>query len=216
VLFLVLGVAGGAIGVSRWGATGSLGIANAALFEKFDFQLPPEVGGAKQVAEDPSAPSKLEVVGIYSKAWRFRAGAMPITVGIEFPFLGYHPLTDCYITGGWAVTKREFIAATGGDEGKPPREELEITREGLSHAVVLFAICDERGKWITEPGGAKGTLLRRWGDMAKAQPPTFQIQAMINSTVPITAAEREALRKTFAEAQLRLSAQVVQQGGAKR
>lgn len=202
--FAVVGLAGVGIGIRQWQAAPFFGIAQGERFKGCEFTLPRQLAG--WIQSEGGAASELETVGLYSRKWLFQNGALAASVVIDYPFAGYHDLSSCYALSGWIITGRR--AEPQGAAGPPPREEIEMVRDGLDFALLAFGACDERGGWMERPGLVQRTLLDRWRGLGNIQPATFQLQLFAHGNAPLTAAEAESYRAFFAAVQGALAPQI--------
>jgi exosortase len=123
--------------------------------------------------------------GDYSRIWTGRLGRAKVTVSFDFPFREWHPLGDCYIAQGWTVQGIETIL-TNESQLKPHR--LTLTRSGSVHGTLLFTEFDPTGRAIGPP--RQQPLQEYFGTV-------FQLQLLIVSPVPLSAAEEATAAEMF-------------------
>jgi hypothetical protein len=175
------------------------GFADAERFKSFGFNLPSQINGWTRVESVPAQTQKLETAGVYVNKCLYRKGSLLVSVGIDFPFPGYHDLRTCYQVVDWQFT-RETVKGYEGEEGLP-REEISMELAGHTFGSLMFAVCDEKASWLERPDSMKATALKRWRDYAGVQPPTFQVQTLAVSNAPLTADQLSEEREFFKEIQ---------------
>ena len=178
------------------------------------FAMPARVAGWELQADSDRFVERPALLGSRSHVWTYRLGDVAAVVGLDYPFHGYHDLTDCYTATGWSVIQREDTR--GIEAGSESRfTSILIRNERGIDAVVLFGTVDESGRWhgpSTRP--ARGTSLidrlRRAQDLAE-EVPTYQLQTLVVSPAPLTEEQRKKLQALFLAAQVELSRQVLGQ-----
>ncbi len=123
-----------------------------------------------------------------SKIWRlgheikssqatYMRGKDSMVLAIAYPYDHFHDITMCYELGNWKIDKREAPAEKLKPSERNPTLEsimrLEMHRDEVETATVLFAFIDPSGKPIRAPRDAKniGDAMRnRFGFNEEARP----------------------------------------------
>lgn len=174
------------------------------------FNLPPQVGGWKRL--DAASPfHKAQTQGINSQSWNYQNGELVASVAIDYPFLGYHDVRECYSLIGWSIDQSTRETSLGGP-GEPagiPHLAVEMSREPVSHASLWFSTVDEEGNWLERPAVAKG-LLERWQLTDQPLTSSYRVQLLVAGYAPLTTTEREQARQLFFAARQELVRQLLQ------
>ena len=177
----------------------------AALPAGASFNLPLQIGDWHR--QDIAASfHKAQTQGINSQIWNYQNGSLVASVAIDYPFRGYHDVTDCYRAVGWAIDRS--VRETSTDTGIPDRA-VELSREPVSHASLWFSTVDDSGNWLERAAVAKG-LLERWQVSGQVQPNSYRVQLLISGYAPLLPAEREAARQLFVVARQQLVQQLME------
>jgi len=183
---------------------------SSALPASTTFALPATLGDWQRI--DTTAPfHKAETQGIHSQSWSFQSGPLVASVAIDYPFRGYHDVTECYRLVGWTIdhSQREIPPANPGATPGIPDMNVELSREPVSHATLWFSTIDEAGNWLERPAVAKG-FLERWQLSGQVQPSSYRVQLLISGFAPLLPAERAAARQLFVAARQQLVQQLMQ------
>lgn len=172
------------------------------------FVLPAQVEGWTQ-AELPTD-SHAETTGKKSQYWSFTKGPARVIIALDYPFMAYHDLTDCYQGQGWTVQSR-----TVKSDALSPLEEVKLARLGTT-ATLLFALQDERSRWLvsTEDRPFRERLLGRLALSGRADSdprPSYQMQAFFSEDHPPSADEEAQIEALFREVRKTLSKQLMLQ-----
>jgi hypothetical protein len=153
--------------------------------------------------------------GERSQTWSFERGDARAVVSLDYPFLGWHELGECYAMQGWQFLSRRIDEQAD----RPPLVEIELrdarnNRSGL----LLFALVDRTG--TTVPPRRRGEVdelvervterlrsfvFRRQGSQA-SEGLTFQAQYFVEAYHTPTPEERAAARQTLRNALGKLNA----------
>jgi N-acetylglucosaminyldiphosphoundecaprenol N-acetyl-beta-D-mannosaminyltransferase len=172
------------------------------------FALPAEVAGWTQMPlpQDFNA----ETTGKKSQFWSFSRGTSRVIVALDYPFMAYHDLTECYQGQGWTLASR-----TVREDTPSSIEEVTLVRPGAG-AFLLFALQDERGRWLVSSEHESFTqqLLGRLALSGRAQAdprPSYQMQVLYPQEHPLTDDEKAALEALFRDVRRALSQQLMVQ-----
>ena len=151
--------------------------------------------------------------GEYSRQWTYRSPRATAVVSADYPFVGWHELTDCYRGQGWIVEGRTVEA--GGADQAGPRVAATMVKPLEWHGLLVFALDDERGEALSPPSylGWRAVLRERlsFGHMRLlgGQPSGrsrggtvagYQIQVLWYSGDPPTPADEGQVRELFEQA----------------
>lgn len=171
--------------------------------------------GAQLVGFHTKYRDRDDMLGQHSRVWELKADQGRMSVCLDFPFRGWHPLWECYINSGWERIRSDLMGT--GDESF---FETVFKNDLGDIAVLHFSLFDEDGR----PYAYEGSLefrqqAQRWtntlftrkrpGDRID-EPMTFQFQQITYiSSVP-SDLQLESLRQRFVDNRR----QIVAQSGA--
>jgi len=174
------------------------------------FALPAQIGNWKRL--DAAVPNqKVETQGISSKIWHYQRGQTMAAVALDYPFRGYHDVTECYRLQGWRLTRQERQSGTGTNSS-PPLMVVEMDKEPVSHGLLWFGTVDEQGHWMETPV-VRRSFLERF-DLAGGfgfVPTSYRVQVLVVGYGALPADEREAARQLFEAARQSLAQQLFDQ-----
>lgn len=176
-----------------------------------------EESGAFPGASDLVAPSGSQLVGFHtayrdrndmlgqhSRIWELASDLGPMTVSLDFPFRGWHPLWECYMNSGWQRERSELIESGGVSFFET------VLRNDLGDLAILhFSLFDQEAnpykyegsvEFRTQGGRWTNTILNRErpGDRAQ-EPMTFQFQQIAFTSALPTSEQLGFLRQIFLE-----------------
>ena len=175
--------------------------------------LPERVGPYQRAGfavERTAAPG---IRGEYSRVWTYRSPRATAVVSADYPFVGWHEVTDCYRGEGWILQGR--TVEPGGAEQAGPRVAAGMVKPLERYGLLVFAFDDERGEPLSPPSyrGWRAVLGERlsFGHMRLlgGQPsgrsrggtvPSYQIQVLWDSEDPPTPADEGQVRELFEQA----------------
>jgi hypothetical protein len=184
-----------------------------------------EESGAFPGASDLVAPSGSQVVGFHtayrdrndmlgqhSRIWELSSDLGRLTLSLDFPFRGWHPLWECYINSGWHRERSELIETEGASFFET------VLRNDLGDLAILhFSLFDQQANpykyegsvdFRTQSGRWANTILNRErpGDRAH-EPMTFQFQQIAYTSALPTEEQLGLLRKIFLESRVQVVSQ---------
>ena len=184
-----------------------------------------EESGAFPGASDLVAPSGSQVVGFHtayrdrddmlgqhSRIWELSSDVGRMTVSLDFPFRGWHPLWECYINSGWHRESSELI------ENDNASFFETVLRNDLGDLAILhFSLFDQQAnpykyegsvEFRTQGGRWANTILNRErpGDRAH-EPMTLQFQQIAYTSALPTEEQLGLLRKIFLESRAQIVSQ---------
>jgi hypothetical protein len=165
--------------------------------------------GYERVERDRNSP-----FGRHSQIWIYAQEERRAIVSLDYPFHGWHELTECYETQGWRVTSREIVPLGNDRFAVSVALRHDATRRD---GRLIFAI-------VARDGGAYSVRTRgevdEWADRLKrrldelsgkaataapdADQITCQIQLFLESYTPLSASEDAAAQRLFVAAYDRL------------
>ena len=162
------------------------------------FNLPRSIAGWTQVDRDAEIPERAEVSGHESHLWQYQLNGRRVTIGLDYPFYGYHDATTCYVLAGWKILSTAEGSVDAG--GRQPFA-VAMEKPPLAQGSLLFALCDEKGVWWQRPADHPGessitTDLRLAHERALASP-LVQVQALSVEYQPMNAAQRADVQRLF-------------------
>lgn len=184
-----------------------------------------EESGAFPGASDLVAPSGTQLVGFHtafrdrndmlgqhSRIWELSSDVGRLTVSLDFPFRGWHPLWECYINSGWDRESSKLIETDGGSFF-----ETVLKNDLGDLAILHFSLFDQHAnpykyegsvEFRTQSGRWTNTILNRQrpGDRA-LEPMTLQFQQIAYTSAYPTEEQLSLLRKIFLASRV----QIVQQ-----
>ena len=121
--------------------------------------------------------------GQFSNTWTYQAPMCPVEVSFDYPFIGWHEVTSCYISQGWDVVRR---SAPDGNAAADPVVEVELSKPTGEHAFLVFGAFDEFGRPVQPPASSTNFWLRLQGRIVHN--PVFELMRQSEVAVPDTAA----------------------------
>ena len=173
------------------------------------WRMPETLAGWTRIDEKDTAAERAEVSGRQSRLWQYRLGPLVATVGVDYPFSGYHDATICYGLAGWKLSAMQENPPRG--DGPAPFA-VSMVRPPLSHGTLTFALCDESGVWWRRPPpiGTESTFTHamRLSRRKALSPRLAQLQVLNVDFDPPAAADRQRLDELFAAAATAVDTQI--------
>jgi hypothetical protein len=153
-----------------------------------------------------------DMLGQHSRIWELSSDVGPLTVSLDFPFRGWHPLWECYMNSGWHRESSELIETAGASFFET------VLRNDLGDLAILhFSLFDQQAnpykyegsvEFRTQGGRWANTILNRErpGDRAH-EPMTLQFQQIAYTSVLPTEEQLGLLRKIFVENRVQIVSQ---------
>jgi exosortase len=142
------------------------------------------------------------VLGERSQTWNFAFRDGRLVVSLDYPFVGWHELTECYRTQGWQVESRQML----------PHSEVEFVEVDFrdprtrTYGLLIFCLVDAKG--IPLPPPSDGELDELWARIraraqrlfdprarAVDQGLSYQLQVFLEAYHRPSDAERAELRR---------------------
>lgn len=163
-----------------------------------------QVVGFQSVTRDRS-----DMLGQHSRIWQLRNDYARMSVSLDFPFRGWHPLWVCYMNAGWKRLSTEVVH-TAEDEGAGTGfsfYESMLENDLGDIAVLHFSLFDERGSPYSLENASdvpqvENRLQRNlWTQVRREEqvrdPITFQFQQLAVTNTPPTPQQVEGLRSLY-------------------
>jgi hypothetical protein len=152
--------------------------------------------------------------GNFSHVWTFRRGKVRAFLSLDYAYQGWHDLSLCYTSSGWEVKEHETCPPTSQ---APACTELLLKKPLAVYGYLRFAALDSQGRWLEDPTPThlQEALYRRL--LHREAPATvYQVQLLLESPLPLEAAEQQFVRQLFDQALPYLERELIRQGKVKR
>jgi exosortase len=186
--------------------------------------LPDHCGAARRDSFEIKERETGSDFGNFSRSWRYRLANRVVVVSVDYPFRGWHELTNCYGSVGWTLQQRVIRA---GESGTFVTAALQQPEGRLG--TLLFGLDDLDGAPL-EPrsmgsplaylrnrlailGTPPEQLGRRLATRYEAMPRGYQIQLLIESDTPLSETEQIEARAFFDKVRRTIRQKVAGQSG---
>jgi len=143
-----------------------------------------------------------DMLGQHSRIWELSTDFGRLTVCLDFPFRGWHPLWECYINSGWQRERSDLIETEGTSFF-----ETVLKNDLGDLAILHFSLFDQQGNpykyegsvdFRRQAGRWTNNILNRErpGDRAH-EPMTFQFQQIAYTSALPTDEQMGDLRRIF-------------------
>ncbi|MBA4018743.1 MAG: hypothetical protein C0483_16370 [Pirellula sp.] len=165
--------------------------------------------------------------GARSQSWRYRNGARELIVSLDYPYMGWHELTGCYVDSGWKLDSRELVDFSSfaiskpkyGDGGQCVVSKLRKPVEN-DFGLLFFQCFNTRLETLPAPEVNVFKLLKRRfesyrerlatlgasGSDRNSQTQAFQLQVFFQDHAPFTQQDEKDVRQLFARFRTQLEA----------
>ena len=110
--------------------------------------------GGDRVVRERSSP-----FGRFSDFADFKVGTQLAKLELDYPFFGWHNLTNCYALRGWELRSTKVVE-TDLPGQQPGDTVIQVLTKGVDeHAFLLYSSHDSDGRLLKRPGKYPG---RRW------------------------------------------------------
>lgn len=166
--------------------------------------MPESFQGVQKVDFTQHERSPNDFYGEHSRVWHYRDGETDITLSLDFPFRGFHPLWLCYTNTGHTVegVPQELPVPTAS--GQQNIAFFRLKDDFGSASYVWFSLFDASGK-LTPTGEyqSKSLLLERLERPtpinSEIEPVTFQYQMYVPSGKELTKEQIDKYLKIYVE-----------------
>jgi hypothetical protein len=153
-------------------------------------------------------------LGRHSQTWMLAAADSKASLSLDYPFAGWHELTECYEAQGWRVERRSVVSdSPAGPDVPPPIVEVVLRHDQSSrYGLLEFALVTPAGEHyqVRTRGELDEWLDRvaqRLRDLIKFRltteatslehRPTYQLQLFVESYAPPTEEQAQTARRVF-------------------
>ena len=145
--------------------------------------------------------------GEFSQIWRYTSIAAGAQISVNYPFFGWHDLTDCYTTRGWTVVCRRLVSpqTAASNPDTVGFVEVEMIGPSQEHGYLIFNHFDDDGNvyseestyWSTRVANNPLVTFVRGQPTHNIDETTTQIQLLLISETPISESLRESMQQLF-------------------
>ena len=163
--------------------------------------------------------------GKNSDIWRFvntssQSDGLACSISCDYPFTGWHELTNCYRGAGFAVdedhrkelTKDDVVSIEIDKQIKETVEQWPVIEVKFKNAegtrmLILFSLIDKEGNFMAPPSEERfgmnfvnrviAAIKRRIDRPYGPDKPTYQVQLSYQHFKPLTGVEMDAIRQHF-------------------
>ncbi len=177
--------------------------------------LPDTLGPYRRRRFETKVRGAVSSFGEFSREWHYRSDIMPVTAAVDFPFRGWHELTQCYQGLGWTLKDRMIRPDNEpGSVGTGPCVEAVFERQPGRHAALIFGFDGQYGDEF-EPPSASSMLdvdkhldilrfaRRRLGGLMdlgdQSMTDGYQVQLLIVTDTPLLPTQWTEARAIFAQ-----------------
>lgn len=189
--------------------------------------MPDEFEGFRLGAFDTIQRVEGDPFGRSSQRWVYEDGKLTIGVSLDYPYDGIKDMTQCYESVGWKIgalslaNSERLVECCGGETDEGSLAVVEMERDLLGHALMVFSSFDLNGKSSAllrqlADGGAESRAESRLQSMGQpdkkyevANPPYFQVHLLARSFAPLTAEEQERVLRLAVKARQLLIPEVL-------
>jgi hypothetical protein len=179
-----------------------------ARFQQAD--LPEKLGGWTLVAYELTERAPGDELGHFSNKWRFRRGTVECLVSVDYPFFGWHDLTNCYRGSGWMIVERRDFGPADAGRVNGAYLEAEMSKPTGEYGWLMFGLFDRSGEYVAPP--LSGVRVPRLLDRLARSPlissllgrgymgdltTTYQVQVFVSDAVGLSPEQRDELRQFF-------------------
>lgn len=172
-------------------------------------RMPEAIGSWRRTNYETVRRSRSSPFGRYSEIWSFESPTGRVTASFDYPFVGWHELTECYEAQGWRVESRSI---TAGSADAPLAVELAMrhdatgrfgrlyfglmVRDGAAYPVRRRGEIDEwldraEERWSALSAGPWAARRATNDDL------TYQFQLLAESYTPLGDADVHEVRRMF-------------------
>jgi exosortase len=185
------------------------------VVEQLDEEALPETfRGWKRVDYDQEQREKGSDEGEFSRIWTYTGGPCEVRVSFDYPFLGWHELSNCYRSSGWAIHSRAVLGLTDSQDPEGiPCVEVQMSKPTGRSAYLVFCLFDESGQAL-QPARSSMSVRQRLRDRIENGPlfrllhgvssplatpsvTTYQAQILAPADVQLTAEQQDEIRSWF-------------------
>lgn len=171
--------------------------------------LPATIGDWKRSGFRAIKRNRGSAFGEYSQLWSYASGGKRGTSSFDYPFVGWHELSECYESQGWTVESRTVIDV--GPSNLPCVAVRLVHPQSARHALLWFTLLTRDGKiyqvrkagewdeFFDRVAVRMRDVFSRPSPEADAESLTYQAQLFVESYAPLNDADRAEGERLFAE-----------------
>lgn len=167
---------------------------------------------------DTEERDRSSIWGSYSTSWRLvpkSEGDVACHLSCDYPFTDWHELSGCYRGNGWKINQDDWGRrivfpqddAGGLQDSEWPIVAVDLVQQTGARAFLLFCLFDVEGQPVNPPGGDAPTmnvgerlkllLKRRWQNEYGPKSASYQIQAFVSASSPLSDIQKRELIDAF-------------------
>jgi exosortase len=163
--------------------------------------------------------------GECSQIWKYGSGSVVAHISMDYPFVGWHELTNCYEGRGWHIDSQEIRPVVAGHQHAGDFMEVAMSLPTGERGFLLYSLFDGAGRPVVagESHGQRllkklqsNPLSRAIGVTQTTSSPdaiSIQVQQFLQLGAHPTAEEREQAVGTFLQFRDQLRARWLEQRG---
>jgi exosortase/archaeosortase family protein len=169
--------------------------------------LPDAVGDYRREKFELTKRAAGAALGQKSQTWYYQAPQTESAASLDYPFYGWHEITECYIAQGWRIDSRDLTKLGDGTT------VVEVTMHKADRADfghLLFLVCDPAGEPLRPWKSQRVSWADEWvergrmiinvvqGTPLPEHRPAAQFQLFTEGFAPADPDRRAALRDLYA------------------
>ena len=173
--------------------------------------LPAEFDGWRCTDFHATRRERNSTFGEHSQAWTLAGEGARAVVSLDYPFSGWHELTECYAAQGWSITSRR-VDDSAHSAGERNLNEIPAVEVRMVHAptarygLLRFALVRADGRALRPRAAGEldelrdrvSDRLRAWGADDGRAATTFQVQLFVETFIEPDAALAARAARLFA------------------
>ena len=166
--------------------------------------LPQRLGSWQRDSYQEIERSATSDSGRFSRTWVYQSADGVARVSVDFPFGGWHELSECYRGNGWTRVRRTVRQ----EASLGPFVQVDLSKPNGEIGYLLFSLYDGAARTV-EPESTDWTWLRRklalnpLLDLFRGQAvspetrTTLQIQTFVDGSYPLDQSQRQSVEDTY-------------------
>jgi exosortase len=154
--------------------------------------LPNEIGNWKLRHFQILERERDDSMGHFSAVWQYANEVVNVNISADFPFRGFHRLDFCYTSSGWNITS-DLIRKTFASDPNVTVEIRDMKNLQGTQGFLCYSLFKKDGT----PAPWKGLSVRGLERLEQTilDPITYQIQILVESSVPLSEEQKESVRE---------------------
>ena len=177
-----------------------------------------ELGRFRRIAFRTHHREATDLWGENSKSWTYKAGGLLAVVSLDYTFLGWHELTDCYQTNGCKIGESVVLQDPDGSAtarsraSHSGRTEVRLVRPDGQFEYLVYGLADYDNRVLDPPRnrGFVGAVLARLSNWTtpdnglgiEVELPSYQFQVLLVSDTPLGKSEVEEARQLYQQVRM--------------